>query len=142
MTSRAISLRSDRRRREQTLSSRCSMQPGVKIPSALSIEVQLTLLLAFANTEAVSLWRLGGGGARGAGRVEPSEEPEGLALTARERTILDAVAKGMTTAAISKELWVSEHTVKFHLTNIYRELEVPNRAGAVRYALEHRLIAA
>jgi DNA-binding NarL/FixJ family response regulator len=61
-------------------------------------------------------------------------------LTERERTILEAVAAGMTTAAISQELWVSEHTVKFHLTNIYRKLEVRNRAGAVRYALEHGLV--
>jgi DNA-binding CsgD family transcriptional regulator len=58
-------------------------------------------------------------------------------LTERERTILGAVARGMTTAAISDHLWVSEHTVKFHLTNIYRKLGVPNRAGAVRYALEN-----
>ena len=43
-------------------------------------------------------------------------------------------------AAISRELWVSEHTIKFHLTNIYRKLGVPNRAGAVRYALDHGLV--
>jgi DNA-binding CsgD family transcriptional regulator len=48
----------------------------------------------------------------------------------------------MTTAAISKEQWVSEHTVKFHLTNIYRKLGVHNRAGAIRYALDNGLIAA
>jgi DNA-binding CsgD family transcriptional regulator len=48
----------------------------------------------------------------------------------------------MTTATISRELWVSEHTVKFHLTNIYRKLEVPNRAAAVRYALEHGFASA
>jgi NarL family two-component system response regulator LiaR len=66
-------------------------------------------------------------------------ESEGPALTERERTILASVAAGMTTAAISEQLWVSEHTVKFHLTNIYRKLGVPNRAGAVRYALENGL---
>ncbi len=60
-------------------------------------------------------------------------------LTARERSILEAVATGMTTAAISRELWISEHTIKFHLTNIYRKLGVPNRAGAIRYALEHHI---
>jgi DNA-binding NarL/FixJ family response regulator len=59
------------------------------------------------------------------------------ALTDRERSILSAVASGMTTAAISRDLWISEHTIKFHLTNIYRKLGVGNRAGAVRYALEH-----
>jgi DNA-binding NarL/FixJ family response regulator len=58
-------------------------------------------------------------------------------LTDRERSILSAVASGMTTAAISRDLWISEHTIKFHLTNIYRKLGVANRAGAVRYALEH-----
>jgi DNA-binding NarL/FixJ family response regulator len=62
-------------------------------------------------------------------------------LTEREQTILAAVASGKTTSAISKELWVSEHTIKFHLTNIYRKLGVSNRAAAVRYALEHGVAA-
>jgi DNA-binding NarL/FixJ family response regulator len=66
-----------------------------------------------------------------------AEAATGPPLTERERDILSRVAAGMTTAAISRELWVSEHTIKFHLTNIYRKLGVPNRAGAVRYALEH-----
>jgi DNA-binding NarL/FixJ family response regulator len=69
---------------------------------------------------------------------KPEPEP---ALTARERSILEAVAEGLTTTAISKQLWVSEHTVKFHLTNIYRKLSVTNRAGAIRYALGHQLVA-
>jgi DNA-binding NarL/FixJ family response regulator len=63
-------------------------------------------------------------------------------LTDRERAILESVALGLTTAAISQDLWVSEHTVKFHLTNIYRKLGVVNRAAAVRYAVEHDLVAA
>jgi DNA-binding NarL/FixJ family response regulator len=71
-----------------------------------------------------------------AGLPEPEGSPAPL-LTSRERAILAAVAAGMTTSAISRELWVSEHTIKFHLTNIYRKLGVSNRAGAVKYALEH-----
>jgi DNA-binding NarL/FixJ family response regulator len=73
---------------------------------------------------------------------DPAGDGEGgaAALTARERSILAAVATGKTTAAISRELWISEHTIKFHLTNIYRKLGVPNRAGAVRYALEHGIV--
>jgi DNA-binding NarL/FixJ family response regulator len=68
-------------------------------------------------------------------------QPEPPLLTERERVILDAVAAGLTTAAISRDLWVSEHTVKFHLTNIYRKLGVANRAGAVRYAHERGLVS-
>lgn len=63
-----------------------------------------------------------------------SDAPE---LTDREQQILRAAARGLTTAQISREVWVSEHTVKFHLTNIYRKLDVANRAAAVRWALEH-----
>ncbi len=72
----------------------------------------------------------------------PLDQPSSPDLTSREHTILAAVAAGMTTAAISQELWVSEHTVKFHLTNIYRKLGVPNRAAAIRYAFDHQLVAA
>jgi DNA-binding NarL/FixJ family response regulator len=62
--------------------------------------------------------------------------PDATALTERERSILSAIASGMTTAAISRDLWISEHTIKFHLTNIYRKLGGVNRAGAVRYAMQ------
>jgi DNA-binding NarL/FixJ family response regulator len=68
----------------------------------------------------------------------PAGETPGL--TSREATILAAIAGGKTTRAISAELWVTEHTVKFHLTNIYRKLGVSNRSGAVRYAFEHGLV--
>ena len=77
-----------------------------------------------------------GGGQTGVG--DPSNTPE---LTEREQQILVAVAHGSTTAAISRDLWVSEHTVKFHLTNVYRKLGVANRSAAVRYAFEHGLLA-
>jgi DNA-binding NarL/FixJ family response regulator len=65
--------------------------------------------------------------------------PAGPDLTPRETTILMAVAGGLTTKAISQDLWLSEHTVKFHLTNIYRKLGVSNRSAAVRYAFENDL---
>ncbi len=67
--------------------------------------------------------------------VRPSD------LTERELTMLDAISRGLSTKTISRELWISEKTVKFHLTNIYRKLGVHNRTGAMRYALEHDLIA-
>jgi DNA-binding NarL/FixJ family response regulator len=74
------------------------------------------------------------------GEADTAGNGPGAELTERELTILAAVAGGLTTKAISAELWVSEHTVKFHLTNIYRKLGVSNRSGAVRYAYEHGLV--
>ena len=70
-------------------------------------------------------------------RPGESAGPAAATLTDRERSILSAIACGLTTAAISRDLWISQHTIKFHLTNIYRKLGVPNRAGAIRYALEN-----
>jgi DNA-binding NarL/FixJ family response regulator len=61
-------------------------------------------------------------------------------LTERETTILKALARGLSNEAIGKELWVAQQTVKFHLTNIYRKLDVSNRTEAARYAYEHGLI--
>ncbi len=65
---------------------------------------------------------------------------EAVGLTDRERTMLDALLRGLSTKAISSELWISEKTVKFHLTNLYRKLGVHNRASAMRYAHEHGLV--
>ena len=75
----------------------------------------------------------------GDGAPDAASREAAAELTEREATILAAVAAGKTTKAISSELWVTEHTVKFHLTNIYRKLGVSNRSGAVRYAFEHGL---
>jgi DNA-binding NarL/FixJ family response regulator len=61
-------------------------------------------------------------------------------LTARELEILRAVAEGHTNARIGRQLWVTEQTVKFHLSNIYRKLGVSNRTEASRYALVHGLV--
>jgi DNA-binding NarL/FixJ family response regulator len=61
-------------------------------------------------------------------------------LTPRERQVLAHVAKGRSNSEVAGELWLSEQTVKYHLTNIYRKLGVKGRTGAVRYAFEHGLI--
>ena len=61
-------------------------------------------------------------------------------LTDRETAILKAVARGLTNQAIGREFWVSEQTVKFHLRNIFRKLEVRSRTEAARYAFEHGLV--
>ncbi len=60
-------------------------------------------------------------------------------LTTREIGIMEAVARGLANKAIAKELWVTEQTVKFHLSNIYRKLELSNRTELARWAFSHGL---
>jgi len=65
---------------------------------------------------------------------------DGLGLTEREMSMLKALARGLSNQAISKEFWVTEQTVKFHLSNIYRKLGVANRTEAARFAYERGLV--
>jgi DNA-binding NarL/FixJ family response regulator len=63
------------------------------------------------------------------------ERDEGInVLTRREIEILRLVAEGHSNSALAKMLWVTEQTVKFHLANIYRKLNVANRTEASRWA--------
>jgi len=72
-----------------------------------------------------------------AATVRPAPQPNGSGqaiLTRREREILALVAEGQSNAAMARELWVTEQTIKFHLSNIYRKLGVANRTAASRWA--------
>lgn len=60
-------------------------------------------------------------------------------LTRRELEILLLAAEGHTNGQIARSLWVTEQTVKFHLSNTYRKLGVANRTEASRYAHVHDL---
>ena len=64
-----------------------------------------------------------------------------IPLTRREIEILRLVADGRSNAELARVLWVTEQTVKFHLTNIYRKLGVGNRTEASRWAQLHGLLA-
>jgi DNA-binding NarL/FixJ family response regulator len=82
-------------------------------------------------------------GARGRGSetVTPSPPPVGMPpLTKREVEILRLVADGHSNAQLAKMLWVTEQTVKFHLSNVYRKLDVANRTEASRWAQLHGLL--
>jgi DNA-binding CsgD family transcriptional regulator len=52
-------------------------------------------------------------------------------LTAREQEVLRRTAQGQTNAQIAAGLGVTIHAVKFHLSSIFRKLEVHNRTSAV-----------
>jgi DNA-binding NarL/FixJ family response regulator len=73
-------------------------------------------------------------------RVVDLPEPEPEQLTRREREILALTAEGLSNSQLARKLWVTEQTVKFHLSNIYRKLEVANRTQAAARARQLRLI--
>jgi len=72
--------------------------------------------------------------------VVADEEDEMVTLTRREREILALVAEGHSNGELARMLWVTEQTVKFHLSNIYRKLDVANRTEASRWAHRHGLV--
>jgi DNA-binding NarL/FixJ family response regulator len=66
--------------------------------------------------------------------------PDAPELTRRELEILRLVAEGHSNSQLARMLWVTEQTVKFHLSNIYRKLDVANRTEASRWAQLHGLL--
>ena len=70
-----------------------------------------------------------------------TEEASGI-LTRREIEILQLLAQGHSNAQLAQLLWVTEDTVKFHLSNIYQKLEVANRTEASRWAHVHGVVLA
>jgi len=83
----------------------------------------------------------GGGDVRSFER-QPSaaDEDDASVLTRRELEILQLVAEGHSNAQVGRMLWVTEQTVKFHLSNIYRKLDVSNRTEASRWAQTRNLL--
>jgi DNA-binding NarL/FixJ family response regulator len=69
-------------------------------------------------------------------------QPQGVAanLTSREMAILQLVAEGGSNVQIGRQTFVTEQTVKFHLTNIYRKIGVSNRTEAALFARRHGLL--
>lgn len=62
------------------------------------------------------------------------------ALTQREREILGLLVEGLRGDGIASRLTLSNHTVRTHLYNLFRKLEVHSRAEAIGYAIRYDLI--
>ncbi|MFV0634833.1 response regulator [Demequina sp.] len=76
---------------------------------------------------------------RAAVRV-PSASRELAALTARELEVLSFMARGASNAHIATALFVSEATVKTHVSNVLAKLGIRDRVQAVIYAYEHGVV--
>lgn len=68
------------------------------------------------------------------------KERRGERLTAREMDVLRCITKGFSNQDIAQALFVSEKTVKNHLTNIFRKINVNDRTQALLYALKNKIM--
>lgn len=67
------------------------------------------------------------------------EKQEENNLTPREIEVLELIAEGMINKEIAKHLFISEKTVKNHVSNIFRKINVSDRTQAAIYAFKHNI---
>ncbi len=66
-------------------------------------------------------------------------EKKEYGLSDREKQILELMVKGLTKPRIAEQIFLSPHTIDFHVRNIYKKLHVHSRQGAVAKAVRERL---
>jgi NarL family two-component system response regulator LiaR len=69
-------------------------------------------------------------------QADPSQEP----LTAREHEVLRCLGRGLSNKEIGTELFISEKTVKTHVSNILGKLGLLDRTQAALYAVKHGVV--
>ena len=73
-------------------------------------------------------------------KIKKDFDNDKSSLTKREREILICIAQGKSNIEISKELFITEHTVKKHTSNIFSKLNLKDRIQAALYAYNNGLI--
>ncbi len=58
-------------------------------------------------------------------------------LSNREAEVAELVSNGLSNKEVANQLFVTEKTVKFHLTNIYKKMNVKSRAQLIVWCLPH-----
>lgn len=72
--------------------------------------------------------------------IENQKEKEDLSLTTREVEVLEQLSKGLSYTAIADNLYLSPSTVRKHIENIYKKLQVHSKLEAVQKAKRHNII--
>ncbi len=93
---------------------------GVRLLLAGDVHIPTQILLDLAMNRG-----------RGDPRTEDGE------LTTREREILTHLSTGATNEKIAEDLFISSHTVKTHVYNIFRKIRVTNRLQAILWATQN-----
>ncbi|GGR08042.1 helix-turn-helix transcriptional regulator [Deinococcus ruber] len=101
-------------------------------------------LLAAVRAAGAGLVSLPAGLARAVwqGAEEPELPPgDSVSLTPREQEVLALLGLGLSNKRIARDLGVSDHTVKFHVTALYSKLNVSSRTAAVTRAIQLGLLS-
>ena len=61
-------------------------------------------------------------------------------LTMREIEVLQLIGQGLSNQEMAQRMFLSEKTIKNHLTNIFRKINVTDRTQAVIYAIKHKIV--
>ena len=77
---------------------------------------------------------------RNPNRVIPEGDKEDFCLTKREVEVLNHLSKGLNYNEIAENLFISPSTVRKHIENIYKKLQVSNKLTAVNKAFKHSII--
>ena len=72
--------------------------------------------------------------------IENKKDKEDIQLTSRETDVLEQLSKGLNYNKIAENLILSSGTVRKHIENIYRKLQVHNKLEAVQKAKKNKLI--
>ncbi len=77
---------------------------------------------------------------RNPSRVIPEKDKEDFSLSKREIEVLDQLSQGLDYNEIAENLFISPSTVRKHIENIYKKLQVNNKMKAVKKGLKHNII--
>jgi DNA-binding NarL/FixJ family response regulator len=103
-------------------------------PSALAAAIRAVAAGHVLLGPEVAAALLGPGAVQSADAAGSGSEPQ---LTAREREVLDLIARGRSNREIARALTVSEKTVKTHVSNVLMKLGVADRTQAALWAVRH-----
>src|SRR6185312_13861048 len=72
------------------------------------------------------------------GEKEPEDQSSAYSLSTREMEILQRIVDGLNYQQIGERLFISPHTVRKHIANIYEKLHVSNKASAIKVAISKK----
>ncbi|MEH7387138.1 response regulator transcription factor [Bacillus sp. JJ1521] len=68
------------------------------------------------------------------------EQPRDNALTERETEVLQCLVEGLSNKEIAERLFISDKTVKIHVSKIFKKFDVKSRSQVVIYAVQNKLV--